>query len=764
MLRRYAPLSPWLLPLLALACDGSTGTARGDVSGGQGVIITRDGGQGSGSGSDPDGAAGASGGGGQDGGVSAARAAIIAACEDCEASKCSLMSPTASDDYGSAVSGQDYYAYCHGMNGNATSGPAKGTPLAQLCQAVLDCAHETSCAVTADGKAESAGREKNLDCYCGADVTPGECMVPGKAHGPCKDVIAEAAGTTDPGKITASYVNPIFATDDPMAPKLVNAAGAALGLIYFCEADQFNQPPSVCTQTCLQPPNSDGGAPEVGEDGSGTGSGGEGGGGAGGSGGTAGAGCGSTGGSGAAPALCGNTHDDACEQCELATDPSVVPTCDPAFLTANPTLLDGNGSSWGFGTLPSSLQQTAARNLFAAIIATIKPGAPTGCASNSGNNGPGDHPEIGCLGSPGVSSAAILGGAISGPLAALYKAAALADHLMAPSGSALTAGSSDHDFAGAIAGVTSKPTTAIGLTDNLFRCAFFLGQDPSTACLAFDPSAGVTGACAGASGVATCAPNDGGSDAASSTESTCSGAAGAGTAGANGAAGSGSAGAPGPDGGAVGGGGGTAGSGSGGSGGLGSAGASGTGGAGDGTPTCPDLDGDGVPDCQQTLVANASFSDSVASWAAEPGSTASWTSRDANGSAASGALAVTNVDTNAAHASNGWTTTGAWQCVPVAAGSSYEIAAHVLLPSGQGAGWAGFVLEEYFSPACAGTPWPVPFVSPQVTATDTWHTVAAATTQIPLGIASVGVRLVAVKPTAETSLEALFDDVLGRVK
>ena len=58
----------------------------------------------------------------------------------------------------------------------------------------------------------------------------------------------------------------------------------------------------------------------------------------------------------------------------------------------------------------------------------------------------------------------------------------------------------------------------------------------------------------------------------------------------------------------------------------------------------------------------------------------------------------------------------------------------------------------------------MPFVSPQVTATGAWHTVTATTTQIPLGIASVGVRLVAAKPTAAPSFEALFDDVLVRVK
>ena len=134
----------------------------------------------------------------------------------CEKSQCSLTSPSVSDDYGSATSGEDFYAICSATTGNATQGPAKGTPLAALCKAVLDCAHATGCAVNADGLATSNGRSKNLDCYCGADVSASECMVPGKASGPCKAAIEDAAGTTDPAKITANYMNPYFPSDDTL--------------------------------------------------------------------------------------------------------------------------------------------------------------------------------------------------------------------------------------------------------------------------------------------------------------------------------------------------------------------------------------------------------------------------------------------------------------------------------------------------------------------------------------------------------------------
>jgi hypothetical protein len=741
---------------LLVACDGPSGKNGGDVHGGEGSVIAtpRDGGASNSGEGGSDGATAGDAGGGT--GISASRRATIAACEACEKSQCSLTSPTASDDYGSATGGIDFYALCFDTPGNATQGPAMGVSLAQLCEAVLDCVHLTGCAVTSTGLSTSNSRVKNLDCYCGADVSAGACMSPGNANGPCKTAIENAAGTVDPQKITANYTNPYFPSDDPSQPQVVNPAGAALGLVYYCESDvppPAGQPlqPSVCTQTCLQPAETDGGASDAGEDATGGQSGTAGAG----ANGAAGAGCGPGGGGNTtgSASLCGTTTDDACEACELATDPGVVPTCDPVELTANPATVDSSGNSWGFGTLPTLAQQSAARALFEAIVATIKPGSPTGCASNTTNTGPGDDPQIGCLGSPGAGSLAILGGAIGGPLAQDYKNAAIADGLLDAEGHPLETTSSDQDFASAIASVTSTPTSAIGLADNLFRCAFYL-ENSGTPCLAFVQGTGLTGDCAGATGVATCASTDAGVDASTgSTASPCgggrgAGAAGMGTAGASGAAGSAS---------------GTAGVGSS-AGASGSAGATGSAGArGDGV-TCPDLDGDGVPDCQQTLVSNPSFDQSTASWTAESGSTAGWTSLDANGSSSSGAIAVTNVDTNPAHASNGSTTAGASQCLAVVAGSSYEVAVQAFLRSGQGSGWAGFVLEEYFAPGCAGAPWSVPFLSPQLTATDAWRTIIGTTTQIPLGIAAIAVRLVAVKPPAQPSLEALFDNVLVRVK
>jgi hypothetical protein len=85
------------------------------------------------------------------------------------------------------------------------------------------------------------------------------------------------------------------------------------------------------------------------------------------------------------------------------------------------------------------------------------------------------------------------------------------------------------------------------------------------------------------------------------------------------------------------------------------------------------------------------------------------------------------------------------------------------LPSGQGTGWAGFILDDYMSADCNGARVATAFVSPQLTTTDAWQTLSGTTTQIPLGVASLAVRLVAVKASGEAALSALFDNVLVRV-
>ena len=427
--------------------------------------------------------------------------------------------------------------------------------------------------------------------------------------------------------------------------------------------------------------------------------------------------------------------------------------CDPTRLTANPTIMDANGLSWGPNTLGSAAKKAAASTLLFAIFKTIgTPDAPgpgpsgsvglhgwpnleprlTGSATNHDNNGPGVRAYGGGVVGFGADvNSSLSSGALNGELVSLYKAAAIADGVV-------TASSTNIQLGNAIATLATNPTSAVGLTDNIVQCALAisLGVDEDGVVIA-NPTAFVRNVVedpiiVGAGGDSE--SNDGGASA---------------NDGGGGASDSGGIGTAGGGGSAAGAGGGTAG---------------GSGGAG-GAPAggCPDLDQNGIADCRETLVANPGFDDATTNWTPATGGTASWTSVDGTSDPASGAIAVTNVDINPNDAVDGWVTTGASQCIPVNAGSKYEVALQAKLATGQGSGWAGFILDYFLAANCAGPPVSFPFLSSEVTTTGSWQTVSGTTTQIPLGVASVAVRLVVAKPPAQTSLEGLFDNVLVRV-
>jgi hypothetical protein len=81
------------------------------------------------------------------------------------------------------------------------------------------------------------------------------------------------------------------------------------------------------------------------------------------------------------------------------------------------------------------------------------------------------------------------------------------------------------------------------------------------------------------------------------------------------------------------------------------------------------------------------------------------------------------------------------------------------MPSGQGSGWAEFDLHFYSTMDCSGPDVGRDFVSPQGLSTDTWMTLTGST-QIPLGVKSVALRLLAVKPASGTPLKVDFDNAL----
>jgi len=93
----------------------------------------------------------------------------------------------------------DVVTECYAAVGNAASGPAAGTPKAQLCVAFLTCAYEHHCAVN--------GAE---ECYCGAGVPINTCLTQG-GSGVCKAQAEAAAESTAALTIAERFVDPAYA-------------------------------------------------------------------------------------------------------------------------------------------------------------------------------------------------------------------------------------------------------------------------------------------------------------------------------------------------------------------------------------------------------------------------------------------------------------------------------------------------------------------------------------------------------------------------
>jgi hypothetical protein len=172
----------------------------------------------------------------------------------------------------------------------------------------------------------------------------------------------------------------------------------------------------------------------------------------------------------------------------------------------------------------------------------------------------------------------------------------------------------------------------------------------------------------------------------------------------------------------------------------------------------------------ETLVKNAGFGSNVASWSAEPlGISEGWLNADAKDDPDSGSLVVMNLnykeDPEAATGTNGG---GARQCVPVTAGQTYDLAADVFIPSGQGAGFQGMQYTAaatlsafyYEEGACAGRS-TSNFTSTPVDKTDEWVHVEGSSTA-PKESQSMAVRLATLKAFRQVMFEAHFDNVLVR--
>jgi len=286
-------------------------------------------------------------------------------------------------------------------------------------------------------------------------------------------------------------------------------------------------------------------------------------------------------------------------------------------------------------------------------------------------------------------------------------------------------------MAGFIATAAFDPTTPVGMADNVITCAI---DQPCTTCFDLVTPVTPTGGAGGGGS------NTGGTGGAAGT-----GAAGSG--GTTGAAGSGgTAGHTGGTGGVAG------------SGGSPLGGASGGGTGGTVAAVCPDLNHDTISDCTQTLVMNGDFKQTSADWTPDPDAALVWTALNGVPGSGSGSLEVTNSGTTAMDAS-GFNREGAWQCVPVTASLTYLFAVQASVAGGQASGWGELDLSFYASRDCTGPDTGRDVQSQQALAASTWTTLTG-TAQIPLGIQSIAVRLLAVKSVTGAPFKVDFDNVL----
>ena len=175
------------------------------------------------------------------------------------------------------------------------------------------------------------------------------------------------------------------------------------------------------------------------------------------------------------------------------------------------------------------------------------------------------------------------------------------------------------------------------------------------------------------------------------------------------------------------------------------------------------------PGCE-TLVENPGFHATVDRWEApveiEQQVAFRWDISDASNNRGSGSMAVNN---SLGGPTDGAASMGARQCIEAASKATYFVAADVLLPGAAEQEWweggledarAGLSVFFYIEPNCEG-PSRMSLETDFVSAPDAWTTVRGMQTA-PEGTKSMAVRLVVRKPFRQTSLFALFDNVLVR--
>ena len=190
-------------------------------------------------------------------------------------------------------------------------------------------------------------------------------------------------------------------------------------------------------------------------------------------------------------------------------------------------------------------------------------------------------------------------------------------------------------------------------------------------------------------------------------------------------------------------------------------GTSGVGSSGDAGSTfdgpCGDLNYDSIDDCSQTLVQNSRFDSAASGWDPEPTLTQTWDPTNASSKPGSGSLMLSNTAAVVPQ-TVGTATVGSHQCIPITPGATYDVAARIMLATGQSAGEGGVNVWLFDDAACQGN---------VVTGETPIHgglvgkwIALRGTVWIPGSAHSMYVRLVAIKPFAQPSLNVLVDDVL----
>ena len=168
-----------------------------------------------------------------------------------------------------------------------------------------------------------------------------------------------------------------------------------------------------------------------------------------------------------------------------------------------------------------------------------------------------------------------------------------------------------------------------------------------------------------------------------------------------------------------------------------------------------------TPGCLKSLAVNATFDTDTAHWTADPGNTESWSQQDADQQPASGSLAVLNATVTT---DNGSVVAGAGQCVPVVAGSIYDISANVFISSAQGSsGVGGFYASLYPTTDCSGPALSYFGQSTLSDATDVWSSANMVVDTTPQNLSTaqtMSLRLIAQKMFSVAPLTVLFDNVL----